>query len=99
MQYSIRGNLKTGDDTKIKGVINKYRSLDKESLSSANDESGKPEFTFELKTKDLAKKNSMYADFKALVDEYEGEINWHECRHDESVGSCTIAEVYRKQVD
>ncbi len=88
--------MKTSDDTKIKGVINKYRTLVKESLSSNTDESGKPQFTFELKTKDLAKKNGMFADFKALVDEYTGEVDWHECRHDEGNNACTLSDVYRK---
>jgi hypothetical protein len=96
MQYVVRGNLKTSDDTKIKGVINKYRSLDKESLASHTDEVGQPRFTFELKTKDLSKKNGMFADFKALVDEYNGEIDWHECRHDEGNNACSLAEEYRR---
>jgi hypothetical protein len=96
MQYSIRGTLNTSDDTKIKGVINKYRSLDKESLSPHTDEGGKPQFVFELKTKDLAKKNGAFADFKPLVDEYTGSIDWHECMHDEGGGACNLAEVYRK---
>jgi hypothetical protein len=96
MQYVIRGNLKTTDDTKIKGVINRYRTLDKESLASQTDEAGKPNFTFELKTKDSTKKNGIFADFKALVDEYTGDIDWHECRHDEGTGACNLSEVYRR---
>jgi hypothetical protein len=97
MQYLIRGNLNTNDDTKIKGVINKYRTLDKESLASHTDEKGKPQFTFEFNTKDLAKKNGIFSDFKSLVDEYTGEIDWHECSHDETNGKpCVISEVYRR---
>jgi hypothetical protein len=97
MQYSIRGTLNTSDDTKIKGVINKYRSLDKESLSSHSDKNGKPQFLFELKTKDLVKKSGMFLEFKTLVDEYTGSIDWHECSHDEPTQKpCVIAEEYRK---
>jgi hypothetical protein len=96
MQYVVRGNLKTADDTKIKGVINRYRSLDKESLASHTDEAGKPSFTFEVKTKDLLKKIGMFAEFKSLVDEYTGEIDWHECRHDEGKNACNLSEVYRR---
>jgi hypothetical protein len=95
MQYSVRGRLNTTDDTKIKGVINKYRVLDKESLASGKDESGKPNFYFEYKTKDLSKKNGMFADFKALVDEYTGAVDWHECSHDEANPQpCVITESY-----
>lgn len=96
MQYVVRGNLKTSDDTKIKGVINKYRVLDKESLQPFTDEAGRPQFSFELKTKDIDKKNGMFADFKTLVDEYTGDIDWHECRHDEGKGACILAESYRR---
>lgn len=96
MEYVIRGNLKTSDDTKIKGAINKYRILDKESLQPFADESGKPSFVFELKTKDQAKKSGLFSELKALVDEYTGEVDWHECRHDEGNGQCTLADAYRK---
>lgn len=96
MQYVIRGNLKTSDDTKIKGVINKYRALDKESIAPFTDEAGKPSFVFEFKTKDLVKKTGMFTEFKTLVDEYTGEIDWHECRHDEGKNDCILSEVYRR---
>lgn len=97
MQYSVRGRLNTADDTKIKGAINKYRTLDKESLSSNTDENGKPNFIFEYKTKDIAKKNGMFTDFKSLVDEYTGELDWHECSHDEvNPKPCVLAETYRR---
>jgi hypothetical protein len=97
MQYSIRGKLYTTDETKIKGVVNKYRVLDKESLASNTEENGKPNFLFEYKTKDLTKKNGLFADFKALVDEYTGELDWHECTHDETNPQpCLLAETYRR---
>lgn len=98
MKYAIMGRLFTDDDTKIRGVINRYRFLDKESLNKGKTERGKPEFTFELKTDKLSKKNGMFAEFKALVDEYAGHVDWHECTHDEAAPRpCEIAEAYRRE--
>jgi hypothetical protein len=96
MKYSIRGHLNTADDTKIKGVINRYRVLDKESLKPFSGEDGKPQFTFELETVELSKKNGIFSEMKSLVDEYSGSIDWHECRHDEGNNMCAITEEYRR---
>lgn len=95
MKYKIRGHLNTADDTKIKGAVNKYRVLDKESLKPFTGESGQPQFIFDFETADLDKKNGIFADFKSLVDEYTGAMDWHECRHDEGKNTCVIAEEYR----
>lgn len=96
MKYSIRGNLAaTVDDSSVVSLINQYELWRLISYRSVN--RNKVEcLTFEVWLNTAEDKSGLYDALKTFVDQYGGQINWHECTHDESESSpCEISEEYR----
>lgn len=96
MKYSIGGSIFTSDETGIVDVINNYKlwrltvANERDSVTNLNI------FNFEAWVNTELDKNSLFADLKAIIDNNNGQINWHECTHDEEISTpCVIAEEYR----
>lgn len=96
MKYSIRCSTFMSDGTEIIDVINEYKiwkliSSKGKSLITRDDT-----FNFEVWLNTLEDKNMLFNDLKIFIDSYGGDVNWHECKHDEDTREpCEIAEIYR----
>lgn len=88
MKYSIRGSLNTVDGSAVVGVLNNY-SLWR--LMTNQSET----FTFEAWVNNTMDKDNLFSDLKPIVDASMGQIDWHECTHDETKAQpCVVAESY-----
>ncbi|WP_077622016.1 hypothetical protein [Sediminibacillus massiliensis] len=103
MKKSIRGRLKAktqADKDSIVKSINKYELWKLDTQDFTGDETAEPSFNFEAWVNTETDKNNLFSDMKKKVDELSGEIDWHDCTHDEKEKKpCKIAEKYEKKVN
>ncbi|WP_256761395.1 hypothetical protein [Cohnella sp. WQ 127256] len=95
MRYSIRGSIRTRDGSSIVSDINRF-VLWRLVTINAVDQSEYPIFTFEAWVNSIADKDALFNVLKLHVDTLTGEIDWHECNHDELISKpCVIIETYK----
>lgn len=97
MKKSIRGTLKThsqADKNAIVTDINKYL-LWKLDTQEVADENGEVSFVFEVWVENTSDEIKLWSDMKGHADKLKGNINRHDCTHDEKDKKpCVIAEDY-----
>lgn len=95
MKYSIRGRLNVDEGTEIIELLNRYSLWRLVTGGYYNEEADINVFTFEVWLNTNEDKNDLFRDLKLEVDRYGGNINWHECTHDEPLHKpCVILEEY-----
>jgi len=96
MKYSIKGSTFISDGTEIIITINKYKIwklLQSNGKSLITDDDI---FDFEVWVNAQEDKDMLFNDLKTFINSYGGNINWHECKHDEDSNEpCVIKESYR----
>ena len=96
MKYSIRGSIFVSDGTDIINVINKYNLWKLVTGNMKDDITNSDIFIFETWVATETDKTELFNELKSFVDTNSGNIDWHECSHDESNSyPCIITEVYR----
>lgn len=98
MKKSIRGNLKAQTDTDKQAVvtdINKYL-LWKLDTQEVTDEEGNVSFSFEAWVENDADESKLFTDMKRHADKLKGNIDRHDCTHDEKDNKpCELTESYK----
>lgn len=98
MKKSIRGNLKAQAQTDKEAIvadINKYL-LWKLDTQEVTDEDGNTSFSFEAWVENDTDETKLFTDMKRHADKLKGNIDRHDCTHDEHKKKpCVIAETYK----
>lgn len=100
MKKSIRGNLKAQTDTDKQAIvadINKYL-LWKLDTQEVTDEDGNTSFSFEAWVENDTDESKLFTDMKRHVDKFKGNIDRHNCTHDEmDKKPCVLSETYKAE--
>jgi hypothetical protein len=101
MKKSIRGNLKAksqADKTAIVTDINKYLLWKLDTQEVSNEETGETTFVFEAWVENASDEGKLWSDMKRHADKVKGNIDRHDCTHDEKDKKpCTLAEEYKAE--
>ena len=98
MKKSVRGSLKAqtqADKDAIVLDINKY-TLWHLVTQDVTEEDGSNSFTFEAWVENATDESKLWTDMKHHADKLKGNIDRHDCTHDETNKKpCVIAETYK----
>ena len=94
MKYSISGAIPSVEEHLIVDIINNFNLWRLNTSTQRLEEIDV--FHFEAWVNEEIDKSNLFNSMKKIVDNYGGDITWHECTHDEEIQSpCVISEVYR----